>query len=308
MKLKKLLAAALACGSIFACGCNNNYCEADALSDFKSAYLASPTDNRILMNGFNLFGPYFHTDIDGKCQLLSDGTLSWEGKLNWIFTDKKTMQSSNENIPMYIEQRNGVMTVYAYRNSVWNKFNLPGIPAGIAKALKSTDAATLQANLGAVKSVKELSESQDTKTVQVTLDGKKIANLINGYTQGVSGEQAIVMNRLQTAFNNTDLVVGWNYKKATNETVTINANLAPVIRAYAKGVIDEMAAGKITLNDQEKDFYAAMGYYAECPFYLSIEGNGQQKPIELPKNFGAAINNPAVFDDVIKDIATTPTK
>jgi len=308
MKLKKLLAGALICGSMFACGCNDNYCHADAKSDFSAAYLASPTDNRILLSGLNVIGPYFHGDLDGKGQMLSDGTFSWEGKLTWFFTDKASNQTKEENIPLYIEQRNGSMALWAYRGNVWNKFMLPGIPAGLAAGVKSTDSKTLQANLGAVKKVDELTEENGNKKVRVTLDGDKVASLIGSYAGSVSGDQAVFINRLKAAFEKTDITVDWDYNKAKNETVTLNVNLTPVVRAYAKAVLDERAAGKITLNDLDLKYYEAMGYFAETPLYISIIGVANQNPIMAPANLSAARSNSAVFDDIKKDIATTPNK
>jgi len=305
MKLKKLLAAALISGSLLFSG--HSYA-ADGMTEFRNAYLAAGSYTGVMVNGFDLFGPYFHADVSGKGQLLQDGSLAWEGKLNWVFTSKDSSNSVNENIPMYVEQRGGVMTLYAYRNNRWNKFNLPGIPSNLAKVLRSDDPKVLANNMTVVKDAKVIDDNDKSRKIRVTVDGKKLAAVIGSAQGGATAAQNVVINRLKTALNNADFVVDWDVRKGTNETVTVNANMTPVIRAYGKAVIDEMAAGKIKLSDEDKNYYATLGYYAELPVYLTIIGAGNADRVMTPSGLNAATDNGAVFDDIKKDIATTPTK
>jgi len=310
MKFKKLFSALMVGGALFACGCDDSYshCSADAMSDLKAAYIASPSDNRTLESGLNLFGPYFQANVGGKVCVVKDGTFAWDGKLDWIFTDKNNNNTQNESIPMYIEQHSNMLTLYAYRNGAWNKLSLPAIPVGLIAAVKSDDTNVLANNLSAVKSAEVVAEQANTKKIRVVLDGKKLAGIVAANSQNAQGEQAVIMNRLKTALNSTDITAEWDYNKEKNQTVTLSVNLTPVVRAYAKGVIDEMAAGKIKLSDEDKNYYAALGYYAEAPFYMSTVGAVGKNEIMTPSGLNGARENSAVFADLKKEIATTPDK
>lgn len=307
MKLKKVLSALMVGGALFACGCDNSYCSADAMSDFKAAYVASPSDNRTFLSGLSMFGPYFQANADGKGCVIKDGTFAWEGKLVWSFTDKKENETKTQDIPMYIEQRNNTLSVYAYRDNAWSRLLLPAVPTALIAAVKSDDTNVLANNLSAVKKAEVVAEQANSQKIRVTLDGKKLAGIVDANSKDASGEQAVVMSRLKTALNDTDVTAEWDYDKSKHQTVTLSVNLTPIIRAYAKGVIDEMAAGKIKLSDEDKNYYAALGYYAEAPFYLTILGAKNQS-VMTPSGLNGARDNNDVFGDIKKEIATTPDK
>ncbi|MBR3722665.1 MAG: hypothetical protein IKN12_07835 [Selenomonadaceae bacterium] len=306
--LKQVLAAALVGGALVVGG--NAYAAptGDGAADFKAAYIISPEYGGAMTTGINLFGPQFHGDVDGKGQILKDGTVRFEGKLDWIFTNKDNNKTTNKSMPIFLEQRNGAMNLYVYRNYEWNKYPLPGVPAGIFAALKSTDAKVLGANMEVVKSAKKIAEQNGKKTFKLVLDGKKLSVAINKNANFPKGEQAVFVNRLSSALNKTDLEIDWTVDAATGKTATINGNLTPILREYAKGVIDEMASGKIKLNDEEKNFYAALGYYAEMPFFIAIGTEGNQDSVMTPVNLNSAKDNKDVLADIRKDIASTPTK
>lgn len=307
MKLKKLFSALMVGGALFACCCDDSYsyCSADAMSDLKAAYIASPSDNRTFNSGLNLFGPYFRADVSGNGCVVKDGTFAWEGKLDWMFTDSKSNNTQNETIPMYIEQHSNTLSVYAYRGGAWNRLSLPPIPTALIATIKSDDTNVLANNLNAVKSAEVVDEQANTKKIRVHLDGDKLASIVEANSKNAVGEQAVVMNRLKNALDNTDLTVEWDYDKSKHQTITLSVNLTPVVRAYAKGVLDEMAAGKIKLSDEDKNYYAALGYYAEAPFYFSLIGERNQN-VMTPSGLNGARNNGAVFSDIKKEIATTP--
>ncbi|MBR3623018.1 MAG: hypothetical protein IKN43_06685 [Selenomonadaceae bacterium] len=303
--LKKLLAATLVCGGLFA---GNAYAAptGDGAADFKAAYIITPEYNGTMTAGFNIFGPQFHGDVDGKGQILKDGTVRFEGKLDWIYTDKNTNKTTNKSMPIFLEQRNGAMNLYVYRNYEWSKFPLPGIPAGIFAALKSTDPKVLSANMEAVKSAKKIADKNGKKTFKLVLDGKKLSAAVKKNANAPKGEQEVLVNRLSNALNKADIELEWTVDSANGKTASINGNLTPLLRAYAKGIIDEMAAGKIKLTDEEKNFYAALGYYAEMPFFIS--GGTTQDSVMIPANLNSAKDNKDVLADIRKDIASTPTK
>ena len=86
--LKQVLVAVLVGGALVVGG--NAYAapNGDGAADFKAAYIITPEYGGTMTTGINLFGPQFHGDVDGKGQILKDGTVRFEGKLDWIFTNK----------------------------------------------------------------------------------------------------------------------------------------------------------------------------------------------------------------------------
>lgn len=302
----KLLIAALFSGAILFGGNSAAFADSAGEAAFKAEYLASPTDNRIMKADVDFFGPYFHADINGKGQMLKDGTVQWEGNLNWAFTDKKTNATINKNIPLYLEQKNGIMTLYVYRQEKWYKYALPGIPAGVAEAIKTTDNSKLNANIEAVKSAQILDEDAKVKKISVTFDGKKLANILqNNVGNTNNASQQTFANRVAVALNKADLAMVWDVNKTTHQTVTVTVNMTPIIREYAKGIIDEMAAGKITLSEEEKNYYAALGYYVELPIVISALGVGEN--LMMPNLSGAKYDD-NIFSDIRSEIATTSQK
>lgn len=314
MKLSKLVVSALAGGAILLSG-NAMAATGDGANAFRDAYLASPTDNRVFVNGANVVGPYFHADIAGKGKMLADGTLQWEGAIEWVYTNKNTNVSTNEKIPIYIEQSNGAMNLYAYRKNQWAKLALPGISAGVVNAIKTTDPKQLNTNMDAVKSAQIVEDSADVRKIRLTLDGKKIAailqnsakNNINNLSGSAYSTQQIFINRIATGLMKSDISLDWGVNKSTNQTVTLNLDATPIISGYAKAILDEKFAGKITLTDEETRYYTALGYYISMPAYISIVG-ADSADLKAPQNLGSIRYNSNVFSDLRQEIVSTPMK
>lgn len=303
-KCSKFLSAAVAGGVLLWGGGASAAPAEDAMWAFREAYLATSNDTRTLRESLQFFGPAFHADVSGKAQLLRDGSMRMEGTINWTFTDLEVNQTSQTQIPFYIEQSSDDMTLYAKRGGKWTSLSLPGIPAGVANDLKTNDVNTLKENMTAVKSVELLKDTPQQRAMRITLDGPKTAELfkqhmaddISGLSDEDKAAQTEFLRRLANAFQSTDLVINWAVDKSTWQTVTAGVNFTDLMRAYARGILQEAADGTVEISDEERKLLDALGYYSELQTYTSYVKDGA--PLSVP----ASVKNAAVPGDVFQDM------
>ena len=309
---KKVLAAVIAGGLLFNGGNALITSAADNMLAFKEAYLAETGDNRTFKLNADMFAPSYHAELNGNAFILRDATLRSNGQINWEFTNPSTNAVANENIPFYIEQNGDTMTMYVQRNNRWSKLALPAIPVGIANALKTTNVETLQQNMSAVKSVEILRDTDEQRIMNVTLDGKKLAELIHTYNdskieqlaQNDRESQKSFINHLADALQTTDLVCAWTVRKKDFKTIAANFDLTKLIQAYGKDYLDDAAKGDITLSATDRAFYEIIGYYSELHFVVNYTDLNENS-LSMPQDASSARNNANVFDDLVQKIAAT---
>lgn len=316
-KLSKILVAVVASGAlVFGAG---NLAEADSNADFtfKQAYLSAPQDNRAFVQNIDFFSTTFHADITSQGKILRDGSMQMNGNISWNYTNPSNNLTVNKNMPFYITQGNAEITLYIQRAGKWNKFLLPGIPAGFANALKSNDISTLQENLKAVKDVELFRENSVQQIFNITLDGKYIADLMEKYSKNQNTAdlsaaeltaQTNFSRNLQAALQQTDVICTWTFDKVKNRTVTAVIDFTDLMRTYAKNILDESAAGKIVLTDEERMLMDTIGYYSEFHYsasYLNEETGTNYAPTSAAKK--AALNN-NIFNDLIREMTSTVKK
>lgn len=286
----------------------------DGMAAFREAYMGN-SDNRSVNQYFTLIAPNFHLDFDSKAQAYTDGTFKMEGQLNWTYTNLKKNYSTNSTIPFYIEQAGSEMDLYVQRNGMWSKMLLPGLPSGIAVIWSSTSPAMMRDNMDAVKSVEVLKDTPDMRIMNVTLDGKKIADILAKNSQasfaGLSGkaldEQKENFQRWLVAIRSNDITFSWTVNKPTWETVTAAFDLTNIMQAYSRYVLQESAAGRIVLTDEERDLLDAMGYYAELKAYTSTRSPKDNVVIARPPIDGAPENENSL-NDIFYEMTTVVQK
>lgn len=308
-KSKKILAA-VAVGSalLFGSGADvSAFPNTEAGWDFRDTYLSIPYNNNIFHQSIVFFGTSFHVDMNSYGQILRDASMRQSGNINWEYTSPVTNVTSNSNMPFYIEQTGEQMILYVQRNGRWNKFAMPGVPVGIANALKSADLNTLIDNLNAVKDVEIFRDTDTVKIYNITVDGQYLANKNYRTLEGLSPEEVATQERfykhLNAALNMTDFTCTWTVNKKTNVTASVVVDLTPVMRAYAQDVLDDSAAGKIQISDEERMLMETIGYYSEFHYSFSYsDGNNGQSLTPPSAARRAAINN-NIFEDFFKDMA-----
>jgi hypothetical protein len=240
--------------------------------------------------------------------------MQMSGTINWDYTNPANNLTSNRNMPFYISQNDSEMTLYIQRSGKWSKFLLPGIPAGFANALKTTDINTLTENLKAVRNVELFRETETQQIFNITLDGKYLSQLMETYsknpdTEGLSSEEIATQKsfarNLQAALKKTDINCTWTFDKINNRTITVVINFTDLMRNYAKNVLDEAAAGTVVLTDEERKLMDTIGYYSEFHYsmsYLTDDANTNYAPSSAAQKSNV---NKNIFNDLIRDMITT---
>lgn len=288
----------------------------DGMWAFREAYVTQKPITRTFSQSFTLFSPNFHLDMDSKAQVFQDGAMRMGGDLTWTYTNTKRNYSTNNKIPFYIEQIDNEMNLYVKRINRWNKMLLPGLPAGIALMWKTTDPALLKQNMNAVKAVNILRDTDTLRVMEVTLDGGKVADILeknsNLTFSGISGdalkEQQEIFQRWLAAFRSTDITFTWSVQKPSWETSSAVFDLTNIMRAYSRHVLDESAAGRVVLTDEERDLLDAMGYYSELKAYTTALDPRVAHPVNLPADVKAAQENDNALDDIFHEMTTVVDK
>ena len=316
-KLSKTLAAVVAGGMLFFGAGNLAEADSNAEFQFRQAYLSIPQDNRVFHQSIVFFGTTFHVDITSEGQLLRDASTQMNGNINWEYTDPSTNITSNNTMPFYLTQSGEEMTLYVQRNNRWSKFLMPGIPSGFANALKTSDLSTLQENLNLVKNVELFRETDTQQIFNVTLDGKKLADRMATYEKNQNttqlsadevASQQRFFNNLNAALRATDVTCTWTVDKAKTQTATAVIDFTDLMRAYAKNVLDDSAAGRVVLTDDERLLMDTIGYYSEFHYSISYFDATKKLDFNLPKAADRAAVNNNVFQDLIKDMTTSVKK
>ena len=315
MKLKKIAAVAALGGALIFGG--NIPADAatpnDGLWAFREAYTAQVPNTRAFEQDLTLIAPTFHLDIDSQAQIFNDGSVRMGGQFNWTYTNLKKKYSTNNTIPFYIEQIDNEMTLYVQRRGKWSKMLLPGLPAGIALIWKTTDPAMIQENIAAVKAVEVLKDDNNIRIMKVTLDGEKIADILqrNGQASfaNLSGdalaEQREIFNRWIAAFRSSDIIFNWAVNKPSWTTATASFDLTTIMQAYARYVLNESAAGRVVLSDEERELLDAVGYYSELKSYTTrIDPDKNINMVTLPANVRTAPENDDSLNDIFYEMTT----
>ncbi len=321
MKLRfKKLAAVLTIGGAIFFGGNTQADAANMTNDsmwaFREAYTSQVPDTRVFEQDLTLIATNFHLDIDSKTQILKDGSFRMGGQFNWTYTNLKRNYSTNSTIPFYIEQVGNDMTLYVKRRGRWSKMLLPGLPSSVALLWKSSDPEITNAILDAVKKIEVLKDTPDLRTMNVTLDGMKLANILNKNSAvtfaNLSGdalaEQKEIFYRWLSAFRKTDITFAWTVNKPSWTTATAAFDLTSIMRAYAIYVLDEAAAGRVVLTDEERDLLDAMGYYAELRSYTTQIKARDDTFVNIPADLSAVPENDNALDDIFREMTTVVEK
>ncbi|MBO4400562.1 MAG: hypothetical protein J5809_01815 [Selenomonadaceae bacterium] len=309
-KLKKVLVAAVAGGTLlFGGGDALAFPNTNAGWDFRNTYLSIPYNNNIFHQSIVFFGTSFHVDIDSYGQILRDASMRQSGNINWEYTNPATNVTSNSNMPFYVEQNGEEMMLYVQRNGRWSKFAMPGIPVGIANALKSADLNTLTDNMNAIKDVEIFRDTDTVKIYNITLDGQYLAQKRYRTLSGLSSDEVATQERfykhLNAALNQTDFTCTWTVNKKNNTTASVVVDLTPVMRAYAQDVLDDSAAGIIKISDEERMLMETIGYYSEFHYSYTYTGNGETHNLTPPSAARRATTNGNIFEDFFKDMANS---
>lgn len=318
-RFKKLAVAVAIGGAIFFGG--NTQADAATVNNddmwaFREAYVSQAPEARVYKQYLTLVATNFHLDVDSRAQILKDGSFRMGGQFNWTYTNLKKNYSTNTTIPFYIEQIDNEMTLYVKRRNRWSKMLLPGLPAGIALLWKSNDPAITKDIMDAVKKIEVFKDTPDMRILNVTLDGMKLANILNKNSAStfanLSGdalaEQKEIFYRWLSAFRKTDITFTWTINKPSLTTATAAFDLTSIMRAYSIYVLNESAAGRVVLTDEERDLLDAMGYYAELRSYTTLVSPSEDTMVNIPAELANAPKNDNSLNDIFLEMTSVVEK
>ncbi len=305
-KLKKNLAAILT-GGILIFGANATAEEIpSAQKIFEEAYLDTLLNERPFNQSIMLFGTNFHVDINAQGvlrdvikDLILYKELKMSGDMAFEYINPETNRAASNKMPFYIEQRDDNLILYVQRGSKWQKFSLPNF-----------DLIDLQKN---IKSVEIIGETNTQRIFNVKLSGEKIAESLRAYddeqdTTALSMAEVLTqkkfLHNLAAAFNSTDLICTWTFDRQTNETVSAAIDLTPLVKAYAKNILDEAAAGTADVTNEDKLLMESIGRYSEFHFLLNYAGVDAKKNMTPPAAARKVDLDSDIFEDFLKIMAT----
>lgn len=312
-RFAKVAAVAAVSGTLLFGGSATVSADSAGMSAFREAYLAQFENTRMVDQDLTLISPNFHLDIDSKAQANADGSFMMSGELAWTYTNLKRNYSTNSQIPFYIEQRGSdELKLYVQRRGRWSYMILPGLPAGIVTLWKTSDMSMLSQNLDVVKDVEVIKDTADMRVMKVTLDGQKIAARLEKNAESsfakLSGdaltEQRETFKRWTTAISANDITFSWTVNKPNFETITAAFDLTEIMRSYCRYVLDESAAGRVVLSDEERELLDAMGYYAELRSYTTHVKPRSDIYIQFPSDLATAGENDNALDDIFYEMTT----
>lgn len=262
----------------------------DVMWAYREAYMANINDERVASTNIDLFGPNYHWELDADGKVLRDGSMRWHGNMSWDYTEKKSNITSHEDIPFYLEHLNNMVTLYIQRENNWSKISVPGVPPELANALASNSINYFNDSMQAVKKVTIENETDKMRGFRVVMDAGKMMQVTEKYwdtapnnlSEKEKQEQKEFFANLTKSFAGTELTFDWVVNKENNKTVTLSTDLTPLLRAYARNVINEMSAGNVKLTDEQREMMDALGYFSELKFYVTYVGANQEESLAVP--------------------------
>ena len=287
----------------------------DGMAAFREVYTAQNFE-RTFSQSFILYASNFHLEMNAHTHVSERGAMQSAGNITWTYTNLKKNYSTNNTIPFYIDQTSSDMILYVQRHGTWSKMLMPGLPSGIAVMWQSNDPQMNQQIINAVKAAEVINETPEMRIMNVTLDGKKVADILSQNSQAsfsnLKGDALAyhqeIFKRWITAIQANDITFTWTVSKKNWETITAVFDLTNVMRSYARYVLDEAAAGRIVLTDEERELLDAMGYYAELKSYTSKIESPEKIQMTQPSNPDAVPEDDDALDDIFSEMTTVVKK
>lgn len=261
----------------------------EAQETFQAAWQTAIRDTRLMSAQLTFASPCLQLDFQGLGRTLPDGSTKWAGTAHWAYTEPQSKESSQEDIPFYLEQTDKSLTIYAQREGKWSKLTMPGLPASVTNILKTQEAALLQENIAALKSIAIVQQKGSQQHIRVTFDAGKISQIAKKYgLVPANSPEASYMDILEKALANTDLTADWWVDSTTHETISTSMDLTPLLRAGLQAALQEMnkTPGKIEAGQLE--LLESLGYASELKFSMTTQGLKQDTNLDVPEGIRKA--------------------
>ena len=293
LSFKKMTSAAFAvffCGTLqFSGTASAAPSQADLAAFHEAMATPSKTDHRIFREQITFFIPTLKADLDFQAGTKKKDEIRVGGTLNVISTDEKG-HTAPLHIPFYIDQSKKDMTLYFQFGPTWMKISTPVASATAMDTLANPDSDELEQEAALVKDVKILQESTTQRTMQVSMDGTKLAEWLTQNKEKDTAEETDkkldpkaeqYFQYILQGLRESDISYVWSIDKQDWQTIALAINLSDLVQSTAKAAL---ADPKSAFDPEIKKALESLAYYSELHAYTTFLDPQDTDLIEIPKN------------------------
>ncbi len=290
MKLgRKALAGALLCSSIL-CGSVSAAPAVgteEGMAAFREA-ISTPAkmDRRVFCEDVLFFAPAIRGNLEIIGQARKhDMRLSGDFDLLVTGDDGDTAKI---DVPFYITQTNKSMTVYFKLGDQWRKFQAPTLAATAADVTVTPTPEEVEEQAALVKGVTLLRETPTQRTMLVTMDSNKLADLVRKYSdqnpadKGTANDgnlQKTLMDYLDQGLRKADIWYTWTIDKKDWQTITMSYHLSSIIQETARAALNNLNP---EWPPEVKNILETLSYYSELKTYTTFLNPDAETKADVP--------------------------
>ncbi len=274
---------------------------AEGMRLFDSAYQAVSKTGPVMRNSMTLHSPTFHMDVALTGEW-NRGNSAWlGGSVKWNSTNTKTGVTEKDSLPVYMELNQGTLSVFGKKSGRWYREEVMGMPLLLPYLLMS-------GGIDVTPAVKSVEMGRDTASqthMQVILDGPKTAELVRTYGSNLTGDQQQFVEYMAQGIAQGDVNFSWVVDRDTLQTITFSMDLTPLMQNYARAVLQGSYESRLTLSQEDSEFYQTIGYYCNLKFYSTRLGKADSSDITGAYDLGRKAKMTAVPGTVITSLKQT---
>ena len=291
----RMAVGALLCGSMmFGTAAAEQAPAMDGMEALREAVsMTTNQDRRVFRQDLLFFAPSLRADLDLIGQTMSH-KLRIAGNLSLLAIDDRA-NTTDFTIPFYIDQQKKKMTLYFKPDKKWYKFQTPTLAASAIDELATPDEQEADEILSTVKSATVLRETETQRTMLVTLDSDKLADVIAQYGQKYPADNGTAddvelhnsfMDCLEAGVRRANIWYTWTIDKASGRTITMSYNLSSLLQETARVGLEKHPE----LPKDLTEMLETIAYYSDLKTYTTFLNPKAVQKLDLPEEAKEAIS------------------
>ncbi len=291
----RMAVGALLCGSMmFGTAAAEQAPAMDGMEALREAVsMTTNQDRRVFRQDLLFFAPSLRADLDLIGQTMSH-KLRIAGNLSLLAIDDRA-NTTDLVIPFYIDQQKKKMTLYFKPDKKWYKFQTPTLAASAMDELATPDEQEADEILSTVKSATVLRETDAQRTMLVTLDSDKLADVIAQYGKKYPADNGTAddvelhnsfMDCLEAGVRRSNIWYTWTIDKASGRTITMSYNLSSLLQETARVGLERHPE----LPKELTEMLETIAYYSDLKTYTTFLNPKAVQKLDLPEEAKEAIS------------------
>lgn len=291
----RMAVGALLCGSMmFGTAAAEQSPAMDGMEALREAVsMTTNQDRRVFRQDLLFFAPSLRADLDLIGQTMSH-KLRIAGNLSLLVIDDRA-NTTDLVIPFYIDQQKKKMTLYFKPDKKWYKFQTPTLAASAMDELATPDEQEADEILSTVKSATVLRETDAQRTMLVTLDSEKLADVIAQYGKKYPADNGTAddvelhnsfMDCLEAGVRRANIWYTWTIDKASGRTITMSYNLSSLLQETARVGLERHPE----LPKELTEMLETIAYYSDLKTYTTFLNPKAVQKLDLPEEAKEAIS------------------